>query len=375
MRLLLVPDKFKGSLSASEVCRAIEEGVRRHFPEAECHSFSASDGGDGFLDAVRAIRPVDTRSHTVSGPLGQPVQAEYLLDGPASEAFVEMAQASGLVLIEPSLRNPLRANTRGTGQLIHAAISDGAQRIYVGLGGSATSDGGMGIGYEFGFRFLDIHGDELPPNGANLREIHRVIPPSVSLLPEGREIIAVNDVANPLWGPSGAAYVYAPQKGADPAAVALLDQGLRQLDQCVRRDLEIDAALLPGAGAAGGTAFGLRAFLGATFISGTRYILERSGARAFLEEQEVDFICTGEGAFDAQSLQGKWINGVMELATPMNLPVLVVCGRCDMAREEWVQAGLSAVIEVSDPGRPLRWNMEHAFKLVKEGVANYFSGL
>jgi glycerate kinase len=346
-----------------------------HFPEAEFHSFSASDGGDGFLEAVRAIKPVDTRTVAVEDPLGRTIQAEYLLDRNTGEAFVEMAQASGLVLLEPVQRNPVLASTLGTGQLIRAAVSDGAQKIYVGLGGSATNDGGMGIGIEFGFRFLDRDGKELEPRGGNLREIDRIVPPSAPPLPQGTEIFAVNDVSNPLWGPSGAAHVYAPQKGADPAAVQLLDQGLRQLDLCVRRDLKIDAAHLPGSGAAGGTAFGLRAFLDADFISGTQYILELSGARAFLEEQQVDFVCTGEGTFDAQSLQGKWINGILELASRSKLPVLVVCGRCDLEKAAWQKAGLATVIEISDRKQPLSWNMEHAFALVREGVAKYFGRL
>ena len=370
-----MPDKFKGSLSAREVCQAVEAGVHSHFPGAHFRSFAASDGGDGFLEAVGAVRDLKRCTATVTDPLGRPVEAEFLYDPVRREAFVEMARASGLVLLAEAERNPLQTSTLGTGRLIREALDRGALTIYVGLGGSATNDAGMGIASAFGFVFLDDAGRPLEPVGGNLLRVHEIRKPEKAWLPEGARLVAVNDVINPLWGPEGAAHVYGPQKGAGPEVVALLDRGLRHLDNLAGRQLGIRGGALPGSGAAGGTAYGLRVFLGAEFVSGSDYVIRYSGLADSLRRQPADLLITGEGKIDSQSLQGKLIQGVLRLGAEYGIPVLAVCGRCELDPQTLQNAGFRAVIEVADPSKPLSWNLENAFACTEKAVASYFGGI
>lgn len=375
MNALLIPDSFKGSLTASAVAAAMEEGLRRHFPGSRCRIFAASDGGDGFLEAIGACRPLQAVEVGVSDPLGRPIQAPYLWDPERREAFVEMARASGLVLLAPAERNPLKAHTRGTGELLGAALEKGADTVYVGLGGSATNDGGIGLAVALGYRFLDAKGDALQPSGAALAAVARILPPEGAPCWEGKRIIAVNDVDNPLTGPRGAAVVYGPQKGADPESVAELDKGLGNLARVVARELDTGGNPMPGDGAAGGTAYGLRVFCRAAFVGGAEYMLRQSGAADWLEDEAADLILTGEGRLDEQSLQGKWIQAVLALGKRYSVPVVAVCGQCLLPAEKQREAGLAAVLEVSDPKKPLDWNMAHAYSRVREAVAGYFESL
>lgn len=368
-----MPDKFKGSLSAHRVCEAIEAGVRTHFPQAAFRRFAASDGGDGFLDAVAAVRTLQRHAEPVSDPLGRPVTAEYLYDPASGEAFVELAQASGLVLLAEGERDPLRTSTLGTGELMHAALARGARTVYVGLGGSATSDAGLGIAAAFGYTIFDQNDQSLEPVGGNLARVARIGLPEKGPLPEGVRVVAVNDVTNPLWGPEGAAYTYGPQKGAGPQAVEALDRGLRNLDGVVLRQLGLDYGKVPGAGAAGGAAYGLKAFLGADFVNGTEYIIRVSGLEASLQNRPADLLITGEGRIDSQSLSGKLIQGVLRLGAQHGIPVLAVCGRSELDAETLRTAGFEAVIETADPDRPLAWNLEHAFDRISQVVADYFA--
>lgn len=372
MDLVLMPDKFKGSLPAHRVCEAIEAGVRIHFPRAAFRRFAASDGGDGFLDAVAAVRPLERYAEPVSDPLGRPITAEYLYDPASGEAFVELAHASGLVLLAPDERDPLRTGTLGTGELIRAALLRGARTVYVGLGGSATNDAGLGIAAAFGYSFFDKNNQLLEPAGGNLSRVARIGLPKKAPLPEGARVVAVNDVTNPLWGPGGAAHIYAPQKGADAAVVGQLDRGLRHLDAVVLRQLGLNYGQLAGAGAAGGAAYGLKTFLGADFVNGTEYIIRVSGLEAALQKQPADLLITGEGRIDAQSLSGKLIQGVLRLGRQHGIPVVAVCGSSDLDEASWRSAGFEAVLEAADPGQPLSWNLEHAFERTRNAVADYF---
>ena len=375
MRLVLIPDKFKGSLTGEEVRTAIAAGVRDVFPKAGLMGFPASDGGDGFLEAVRSVREVETIEVVVEDPLGREIRAPYLIDSDRGDAFLEMATASGMELLTEAERNPLQTHTRGTGQLIRHAIGKGARRVYVGLGGSATNDGGCGIATVFGYRFLDQRGRERDPVGGNLAGIARIVKPEKSFSRGEVEIIAVNDVSNPLWGPNGAAFVYARQKGASDEAISSLDKGLRQLDRLVGDQLGIRAGQLAGAGAAGGTAYGLHCFLGARFISGTEYVLGLTGMEDYLIEHPVDFIFTGEGRIDSQTLSGKLIQGVLALGMRHNVPVIAVCGTSEVPPESLREQGFEEVLVVSDPGKPLSYNMEHAAVLVRKSVRDYFRGI
>ncbi len=375
MKIVLIPDKFKGSLTAAEVRMAIDAGVRQVYPHAEIASFEASDGGDGFLEVVRSVREVETHEVTVEDPLGRQIRAPFLYDPVRREAFVEMATASGLVLLSEKERDPLQTHTRGTGQLIRAAAMQGAERIFVGLGGSATNDGGCGIATVFGYRFLGREGQELAPVGENLGALSRIEAPKDRSLLDRVEVIAVNDVSNPLWGPEGAAFVYASQKGATPDDITLLDRGLRNLDARVREQLGLDAGGLAGAGAAGGAAYGLHCFLGGRFISGTEYVLGITGVVEHLQKHPVDYICTGEGRIDAQTLHGKLIQGVLELAGRHGVPVLAVCGACEVPQQTLKAAGIQEVLVVADPTKSLEYNMAHASENVRATVADYFKEL
>lgn len=371
MHIVLIPDKFKGSLTAAQVREALMAGVRTHLPEARFTAFEASDGGDGFLDAVAAVRPLQRLEATVSDPLGRPVKAAFGWDPEQGEAFVEMAAASGLVLLSEAERDAMRTHTRGTGELIRAALDAGAHTVYVGLGGSATSDGGTGLAAALGYAFLDASGKTVEPCGGNLSRMVAIRPPEGPVLPEGTRIFAVNDVSNPLWGPNGAARVYAPQKGAGPEQVRLLDAGLRHLDALVQKDLGSDQGKLAGAGAAGGTAFGLRAFLGAEFLSGTHYLFRITGFAEHLSAAPVDLILTGEGKIDGQSLQGKLLDGVLQEAALRGIPVVAVCGACDAPLEDLKALGLKDLLVTADPGRDLAWNMAHGFEQVQRTMAAY----
>jgi glycerate kinase len=371
MRIALIPDKFKGSLTARQVCDAMEAGIRAVYPGAEIQSFAASDGGDGFLEAVRVVRQAERVEVKVADPLGREITAAFLLDRNSGEAFIEMATASGMELLLPEERNPMKTDTRGTGLLILEAVKRGARDIFVGLGGSATNDGGCGIATVFGYRFLDGQGQVLPPVGASLERISRIVPPAHPALPQTVRITAVNDVNNPLWGRQGAAHTYAAQKGASPYEIERLDAGLQNLDRLVQEQLGIHLGNVQGAGAAGGAAYGLNCFLGARFTAGTDLILRLNGFAEFLRDHKPDFVFTGEGRLDAQTLMGKLIHGVVRLAKAEKCPVIVFCGQCDALAETLEGAGLQTVLQISDPEKPLAWNMEHAYDLISQSVSRF----
>ncbi|NAS11990.1 glycerate kinase [Poritiphilus flavus] len=372
MRFLLIPDKFKGSLSARDVIQAISEGIVEARPSAQFHHILASDGGDGFLDAVRNYLEVERIIVDTLDPLGRPVQAPYLYDSQNQTAYLELAAASGLVLLKEEERDAMQTSTIGSGIQIQHAISKGARRVYLGLGGSATNDGGMGMASTLGYKFLDQYGNALEPTGANLRLVQHIDESEVS--PNLGEIsfFAINDVNNPLYGPEGAAYVYAEQKGADQKEIGLLDDGLKQLHKTVARILEKEVADVPGSGAAGGSAFGLKAFFGAEYISGIDFILNLAGADRLLEEEKIDFIITGEGRIDDQTLHGKLISGVLTLGQRYEVPVMAVCGMLDTDSAILKKQGLKEILEVRDPEKPLSYNMENAFMLIKKAFSDFF---
>lgn len=369
MRVLIIPDKFKGSLTAAEVSAAITRGLTSAHSGVQTQTVIASDGGDGFLDSVR--QNVDTAQRVgcaTLDPLGREIDAEYLLDHESETAFVEMAQASGLVLLERNERDPTQTSTYGTGVLMLNAIERGARRIFVGLGGSATNDGGIGIAAALGYRFLDSQGQTVEPVGGRLGDIESIDSSGVASKFSKVEVLAINDVVNPLFGPEGAAYVYGPQKGADPPTVERLDRGLRNLDRVVRDELDIDAAAFAGAGAAGGTGFGLHVFASASFVSGIEFILELAGVDGLLEAGGIDWIVTGEGKIDDQTAYGKLVRGVALIGGRHGIPVVAICGITDFQEKSVEALGLTQVVAIHHPSRPLGYTIEHAAELV-EGAA------
>lgn len=326
MRVLVAPDKFRGTLTARQAAEAIERGWRRERPKDEIALVPLADGGEGTLDVLAPREGADGSRRIgarVTGPLGDPVEAEFGLRG--STAVVEMARASGIELLGPARRDPRRATTRGTGELVRAALDAGASTILVCVGGSATNDGGTGFASALGVRFLDGEGGELPDGGSALLRLARIDGRGLDPRLATATVIGVSDVDNPLNGPHGASAVYGPQKGADPDAVWELDHALGHLAAVVHRDLGLDLAAEPGAGAAGGLGFGLLAFASARLRPGVEVVMEALD----FEEQvaAADLVVTGEGSFDAQSLHGKVPAGVLRAAQLAGARVAILCGR------------------------------------------------
>ncbi len=333
MRVLAAPDKFRGTLTAAEAAAAIARGWRRTRPEDEVEEVPLADGGEGTLDAMVAALRGRRLPARVTGPLGRPVEAEYGLVETAGgvAAVVEMARASGLQLVPPHRRHPKLTTSRGTGELILAACSHAPATVMVCIGGSATNDGGAGMAQALGVRLLDASGRDLGPGGADLADLDRIDAGRLSEAVRGVRFVVAGDVDNPLVGPNGASAVYGPQKGASPADVALLDAALSRLADVVRRDLGLDLRDRPGAGAAGGLGFGLMAFLGAEIRRGVEVVMEAVGFDGRLEG--ADFVITGEGKLDEQSLRGKTPAGVLAAARRAGRPVAIVCGQAAIEPE------------------------------------------
>ncbi|MBF5043276.1 glycerate kinase [Aggregicoccus sp. 17bor-14] len=343
MKLVIAPDSFKESLSAPEVAAAIARGWASVDPQAELLLRPMADGGEGTVDAVLAATGGERRQQRVQGPLGAPVLAHWgwLADG---TAVLEMAAASGLHLVPRAARDATRASSHGTGELVRAALDAGARRIIVGLGGSATNDGGAGLLQALGVRLLDAHGVALPPGGAALARLARVdvsgLDPRLAQVPV--EVMA--DVDNPLCGPHGASAVFGPQKGASPAQVAELDAALAHYAGVVAAALGEDPRSEPGVGAAGGLGFALRAFLGARSRPGIEWVAELSGlAQACAGAQ---LVITGEGRMDAQSLRGKAPMGVARIARAAGVPVIALVGSLGEGYQRLYDVGIEAAFSL-----------------------------
>jgi glycerate 2-kinase len=337
--ILVAPAPFKGTLSASEVAAAMMTGAAAAQAagaapgqESEIRRMPLSDGGSGLLDALSAARAGVTAATPVTGPMGDAVTASYLVQG--VDAVVETAEACGLHLVPPHRRDPIHATTRGVGELLLAAAGSGggacgarlaAERLVVGLGGSATVDAGAGMATALGWRLLDAAGRAIPPGGAGLLDLAAIEPPAVPpLLPP---VLVLADVDNPLLGPNGAAAVYAPQKGAGPSDVALLEEGLARWSELVLRDVGRRVADLSGAGAAGGLGAAFAAYLDAPPGPGSGWVLEAVGFDDLLARATV--VITGEGSWDRQSSMGKITGEVVRRAREAGVPVLLVAGRIE----------------------------------------------
>lgn len=372
VKILLIPDKFKGSLSANEVVHAISSGLKQVDGQVNLHTVLASDGGDGFLDAIKQIMKIIEIEVDSVDPLGRRIKSRYLLDSNSETAYLEMANTSGLTLLTKEEQNPMKTSTYGTGLQLRDAIDRGAKTIYVGLGGSATNDGGMGIAMAMDFCFLNSKKQDLKPCGENLIKIESISLKKGKSIFEGVQIIAVNDVNNPLYGENGASFVYAAQKGGGRSDLVKLDLGLRHLAQKVKEQLGKDEALKPGAGAAGGTAYGLKVFLDAEFIGGTDFMFNLCQVDKLLTEHKFDYIITGEGSLDVQTLNGKLIQGVLDLGRKYRVPVIAVCGKLGIERTNIKSLGFFDVLVIGDSSRSLRYSMENAFKLLEGAIVDYF---
>jgi glycerate kinase len=344
MKIVLAPDSFKECAPAATVAAALAHGIRCGAPQAEVVAVPMADGGEGTVDALASAPGSERRVVRVSGPLGAPLRAAYavLADG---TAVIECAAASGLMLVPPAQRDPRRTTSRGTGELLVHALESGARRIILGLGGSATNDGGAGMAQALGFRLLDASGADLPPGGAALAHLARIDASGAHPALQDAVIRAACDVNNPLTGPQGASAVFGPQKGATPAMVAELDAALAHFSTVLFRDLDADVIEAPGAGAAGGLGAGVMAFLRGQLTPGFALIACAAGLRRALER--ADLVITGEGRADAQTLRGKTPAGVLRLARELGVPAVVVAGALGEGHEELYTLGAAAVYALS----------------------------
>ncbi|WP_299959505.1 glycerate kinase [uncultured Modestobacter sp.] len=361
LRVVIAPDSFKGTLDATAAADALAAGWRRERPDDELVTVPLADGGEGTLDALGHDLPAECwRSAAVTGPDGGPVDAAWLLL-PDGTAVVEMARAAGLPLLRRA--DPLGATTRGLGQLLAAVVADPAvHRVMLTLGGSATTDGGTGALAALGARFLDAEGADLPPGGGALTRLARVDLAGLVPPPDGG-VQCLVDVTAPLLGPLGAAGQFGPQKGATPDQVAVLDDALARLADLLGGDREA-----PGAGAAGGTAYGFAACWGAEFVSGARAVAAAAGLDDAL--RDATLVVTGEGQFDAQSLRGKVVGDLVDRAGTAGVPVAVVAGRVDAAGDLPVARALSLTdLAGSVAGAmsdPARWLAAAGTQLARE---------
>ncbi len=344
MRVIIAPDKFKGSLTASEASRAIERGVLLAAPEATIELAPLADGGEGIVEALVEATGGVLVEVTVGGPLGAPTLASFGLLGDGRSAVVAMASASGLGLIPNDRRDPSRTSTRGTGELILAALGSQISHLIVGIGGSATNDGGAGMAQALGYRLLDHDGNEIEPGGGSLDALDRIDATGVNPLVAQAKIEVACDVANPLCGLDGASRIFGPQKGATPEQVERLDANLAHLARIIRRDLNVDALNLPGGGAAGGLGAGLVAFTGSTLRSGISLVMEAVNLKGRLVD--ADLCLTGEGALDASTISGKTVSGVAGLARSLGVPTFVLVGTIGPGAEAILNAGADAYFSI-----------------------------
>jgi len=365
MRILAAPDSFKGSLTAPEAARAMERGILAVLPEAQVILLPVADGGEGTVGALVAATGGTLRSCAVTGPQGEKVTAAWGILGDGLTAVIEIAAASGLTLAGDHL--PLTATTFGTGELIRAALNQGLRRIILGLGGSATNDGGAGMAQALGARFLDARGRELPRGGGALADLCAIDLSALDPRLAETHILAACDVDNPLCGERGASAVFGPQKGATPAMAAHLDAALGIYAQAALRATGRDVASHPGSGAAGGMGAGLLFFTGARLRPGIQIVLE---ACSFKEKMAgVDLVITGEGRTDRQTASGKAPVGVARAAAPFKVPVICLSGALGPGSEAVLQEGISALMSIAPGPMSLEECMADAARLLEEATA------
>lgn len=345
MKVLIAPDSFKGTLSAAQVCDIVGKAFEDTIENCEIKKLPVADGGEGLCDALSSCMDCREVTGTFTGVFGEKMSASYLLSEDGT-AVIELASCAGLPLAGEN-KNPLRATTLGVGEMILSAVENGAKKIILGLGGSATNDCGAGIAMALGWKFLDANGNELFVTGGNMNQVAKIIPAS----PVNAEISAACDVKNPLFGENGAAFVYAPQKGADDEMVKFLDNGLRSISSVILRDTGADVSLLPGAGAAGGAGAGVVAFLGGELKSGIDTVLSFAG----FEEKAgwADVVVTGEGRLDFQSVEGKVISGVALGASAKGCRVITICGCRGKGADKILSCGVENMFFSSEEEKPM----------------------
>ncbi|MHB8104477.1 MAG: glycerate kinase [Dehalococcoidales bacterium] len=364
MKIIIAPQSFKGSLKAHEVAEAMREGVKACDSSIETVLLPIADGGAGTVRALVKSTGGKLISTDVHGPLGDKVTAVWGILGDKSSAVIEVAAASGLDLIPGDKLNPMSSSTYGTGELILAALESGCKKIIIGLGDSATVDGGAGIAQALGIKLLDVNNQPIPPGGVGLSRLKHIDITGRHPLVNECQILCACDVTNPLYGPDGAAFIYGPQKGATPDMVKQLDAALRNFSNTITQDLGLDIANLPSAGAAGGLGAGLVAFLGATLQRGVDLICDSIGFDKYLAGSNL--VITGEGRIDYQTTFGKTAVGIARRARAAGKPVIAICGELGQEYQEVYKYGIDTVMSILPRCMNRAEAMQEAGKLVQD---------
>lgn len=362
MKIVLAPDSYKGSLTAKAACMAMEEGIRRVLPEADIVQVPMADGGEGTVQSLVDATGGQIYKASVKDPLGNPVSAQYGILGDNETAVIEMAEASGLYLIPAARRNPLLTTTYGTGELIRDALDRGCRKFILGIGGSATNDGGAGMAQALGARLLDEEGRELPFGGGSLSRLHHIDVTGLDARIKESSFTVACDVENPLCGPQGASQVFGPQKGATSEMIAVLDQNLEHYGDILERDLGKSVKGLPGAGAAGGLGAAIVAFLNGVLKKGVDMVIEATGLEDKLRGAQL--VLSGEGRCDFQTQMGKTPFGVAQAARKTGVPVVLIAGSVGPGVEALYQHGVTSVFSMADGPMTLEEAMRNAAPLL-----------
>ncbi|SET16828.1 glycerate kinase [Natronincola peptidivorans] len=367
MKVVIASDSFKGSCSSLEVAEAIERGIRKIDQDAEIVKIPVADGGEGTVDTLVIGTGGKYEEVEVVGPLGKKIKTKYgILEG--NIAVIEMAAASGLPLLKEEERNPMVTTTYGTGEMIKAAMEKGCRKIFIGIGGSATNDGGVGMAQALGVSFKDQEGKEIGYGGENLINIYDIDLSNINSSLGETDIVIMSDVSNPLCGPNGAAHVYGPQKGATPEIVKLLDANLGYYAKVIKEKIGKDILDIPGAGAAGGLGAGLMAFCNASLCSGIEKILDLTNIEGHLAD--ADLVITGEGQIDSQTVYGKVPVGVAKRAVKYDIPVIAIVGSVGEGASDVYAYGVDAIMDIINKPMPLREAVQNAPTLIEDTAEN-----
>ncbi|WP_036647836.1 glycerate kinase family protein [Paenibacillus pini] len=342
--VVLAPDSFKESMTAKQVCEAMERGIHLIDPDVTCVHVPMADGGEGTMQSLVDATGGRVYFLKVKGPLGTEVEASYGITGDGETGILEMASASGIELVPANLRNPLLTTTYGTGQLIKGCLDHGVKKLFIGIGGSATNDGGAGVVQALGGKLLDKHGEELGFGGGELDRLASIDLTDLDKRLQTVKVEVACDVTNPLFGEKGASFVFGPQKGATPSMVECLDSNLRHYASIIKSQFNQDIAEMPGAGAAGGLGAGLMVFMNGVLKKGIDLVIEYTGLEDKIEY--ADMVWTGEGSIDFQTQYGKTPLGVAKIAKKYNKPVVVLAGRIDGQMERLYDQGIDSIFSI-----------------------------
>jgi glycerate kinase len=363
MKIVIAPDSFKGSLTALQVAEAMEVGLRRVFPDATIEKVPMADGGEGTVQSLVDATDGEILTAQVMDPLGNTIDAQYGVLGDGVTAVIEMAEASGLTLVPLDKRDPRVTTTYGTGELIRSALAHGCRKLIIGIGGSATNDGGTGMAQALGAKLLTASSEQIKPGGGHLGTLNSIDLSELDPRITETETVVACDVNNPLTGEQGASYVYGPQKGATREMIEMLDANLAHFDKILQRDLSKSVGNVPGAGAAGGLGAGLMAFVDASLKSGIEIVTE--AAQLSKRLADADLVITGEGQINFQTVFGKTPVGVATVAKTHNIPVIAIAGSIADDSDGVYDAGIDAMIDIVPEPMPLETAIENATALTE----------